>query len=507
MNNSDKQNIVILGGGTAGWVSAAVLSKQLISKGHHITLVESEHIPSVGVGEASIPAIYELLNYLEVDDSILIKEAEATFKYGIHFENWSALGHSYMHSFGQTGTPYNDIDFIEFWLKNAKHFTSKTLTPFAPAAIAAYQGKFIRQLNRPQNAPSHAFFPLCNLCYALHFDAGLLASFLKRYAIKQGVMHIQGLVSDVNHNEQGITSLVLNDGQLIEGDLFIDCSGIYGKLIKKTLNAAFEDWSHYLPCDTAITVQTTHVNDPVPYTKSIAKKAGWCWEIPLQNRVGNGYVYSSQFISDEEAKACLLDQVKGELLTDIKKIPFTTGRLKTPWYKNCVAIGLSSGFLEPLESTSIHLIAKSALLLKDLLLQSNAEQVMQQQFNEQHLIDTEQILNFLVMHYYVNQRTDSPFWLHCQSLPLPNALIKKLESFKSTGRISLGNDELFGYGSWYQVLIGQQFINDYSGFYDEHCLREQSLNFMANVSAAIQAEVKNIPLTHAQYIKQIKSAS
>ncbi|MDU0354349.1 tryptophan halogenase family protein [Paraglaciecola aquimarina] len=389
-----KKKIVILGGGTAGWVTASILSKNLAQTNYTVTLIESETIQPVGVGEASIPPIYSLIEYLELNDSDLVANVDGTFKYGIHFENWSKTGEQYMHAFGKLGTEINNIPFLDFWFKTAHQTGATSITPFFPSAVAAYNHKFVPQAPRPKGSKPTDFYPLCSLSFALHFDASLMAKYLSEFSVKNGIEHITATVTHVQLAESGnISSLTLDNNQQVDGDLFIDCSGSVGRLIKQELNQEVEEWSKYLPCDKAIAIQTENVSDSIPsYTKAIAMQAGWRWQIPLKSRTGNGYVYCSKYISDEEAKQELLASLDGKPITEPKIIPFTTGCLTTPWHKNCVAIGLSSGFMGPMESTSIHLIYRFALLLRKQLDDNNWQD--NSFFNETFAFETKRIRDF-----------------------------------------------------------------------------------------------------------------
>ncbi|MFC3120258.1 tryptophan halogenase family protein [Agaribacter flavus] len=500
--SSKNKRIVVLGGGTAGWVSAAVFSKDLKHSDYNVTIVESSDILPVGVGEASIPPIYSLIEYLGLNDSDLITKVDGSLKYGIHFENWSKLGDHYMHAFGELGTPFKDVSFLDFWMAAGESTGVHGITPFFPTAIAAYNNKFAPPAPRPKNTPESAFYPLCNLSYALHFDAKLMANYLKDYSLANGVKHISATVQKVELTSTGeIKSLHLESGQSVEGDLFIDCSGASGRLIQQELKREIEDWSSYLPCDRAIAVQTKNSETELPsYTKAIAMKAGWRWQIPLQSRTGNGYVYCSKYISDDAARAELLNTLPDELLTEPRIIPFKTGCLKEPWYKNCVAIGLSSGFMEPMESTSIHLIYYYAMYLRETIEKGKWND--QALFNNTFSFQTERIRDFLIMHYYINQRNDEPFWLDCQNMAIPNSLEKKLDEFKKTGKIKVHSSELFSFESWVQVLIGQNYLENYDQFYNVNIPCDAAKQFFQNVYIAIQNEVDKLP-SHRKFLSDL----
>ncbi|MGJ8682371.1 tryptophan halogenase family protein [Paraglaciecola sp.] len=498
-----KNKIVVLGGGTAGWVTASILSKNLTKTNYTVTLVESDAIQPVGVGEASIPPIYSLIEYLELNDSDLVAKVDGSFKYGIHFENWSKPGEQYMHAFGELGTKVNQAPFLDFWFKTAHQTGSNNITPFFPSAVAAYNHKFAPPAPRPNGAKSNEFYPLCNLSFALHFDANLMAKYLKAFSIKNGIEHIIATVKDVQLSATGdISGLMLENGEQIDGDLFIDCSGSVGRLIQQELGQKIEDWTEYLPCDKAIAVQTENTSESIPsFTKAIAMQAGWRWQIPLQSRTGNGYVYCSKYISDEEAKQELLSSLEGKALTEPKIIPFTTGCLNTPWVKNCIAIGLSSGFMEPMESTSIHLIYRYALLLRNQLDDNNWTD--RSLFNNTFVFETQRIRDFLVMHYHINQKEDSKFWQNCKEMALPERLKMRLEEYSKTGFINIDDRELFSFESWVQVLIGQKYLPSYEKFSQPEIPTDNAIQVLQNIHAAIQSEVTKLP-DHHMFINNLK---
>ena len=497
------KKIVILGGGTAGWVSAAALARNAAKNGYEVIIVDTAEIPTIGVGEASIPTIYDLLRHTGIDDSQVIEKGEATFKYGIQFEGWSHPGEAYMHGFGNMGTNFGETEFFSAWLSGARYFTSRDLAPFIPAVTAAKKGKFARVAVRPENAAEHMFFPLCELSYALHFDASLLARLLREKALLDGAVHIRKQIGDVETNAGGITALLSDDGERIEGDLFVDCSGLYGFLARKTLEGEFEDWRAYLPCDNAIAVQSARDSAPNLYTRSVAHSAGWRWEIQLQGRTGNGSVYCSDFISEDEATDRLLKEIEGEPITEPRKIAFKTGRMPHPWHKNCVAIGLSAGFLEPLESTSIHLICKYAIQLEAALASKQDAERAREKFNSDWCEETSEIRDFLMAHYVVNQR-DEPFWKARRDGPKPESLKRYLSQFSEEGWITLPGHALFGNDSWYQVLIGQGYPLNFDKFACPQENAPQVINFLQNVAQAVHLETDKIPHSHVDVIGDLK---
>lgn len=496
-----KQKIVIVGGGTAGWITAAIFAKGLPQTRFDITLVESPNVPTIGVGEATIPPIVLLLDYLEIDRKAFLKSVNGTYKYGIHFENWSQIGDQYMHAFGEVGTPYNGKSFTDMWLKCRSNLNLAPLNQYSPTAIAAYQNKFHPVVTPPEGANPNHFYPLSGLFYAFQFDAGLLIKELQQYATTKGIKHQLATIEGIKTGKYDyISQLQLDSGELLEGDFFVDCSGIRGILNKQHYKNEFIDWTNYLPCNSAIAMQTKLQGEPSPYTKSIAMSSGWRWQIPLRTRTGNGYVYSDRFISDDQAmhefKSSLSDQ---EALTEARVLKFTTGCLKTPWYKNSIAIGLSSGFFEPLESTSIHLIHKFAIHLKNALLHGTNVDQEAELFNHSFKQVAESIRDFLVAHYAVTKRQDTPFWSHCHSMTLPDNVNNYLAEFRQTGFITLPKDNLFSYESWLQLLVGQGYLDNYEHLADSDLNNSQVAQFFTNVNHAINAEVDKIR-SHQEYL-------
>lgn len=502
MDKNKEMRIIVLGGGTAGWVTGAVLAKNAARNNYAVTVVDTADIPTIGVGEASIPTIYDLFRHLGMEDAEVFKSAAATFKYGIQFEGWSRSGEQYMHGFGNLGTDYGDTEFFSAWLGAARFFSSRDLGPFAPAVVAAQKGRFTRVVDRPADAPPGLYFPLCELSYALHFDASMLARLLREKALNDGATHFSRHVATVETGEHGITALVTEDGERLEADFFVDCSGMRGVLGREALGEAFEDWSQFLPCNAAIAMQTERSGPPNLFTRSVAHNAGWRWEIQLQHRTGNGCVYCTDHMSDDEATALLLRDAVGTPLTEPRKIAFRTGRLKEPWQGNCVAIGLSAGFLEPLESTSIHLICEFALMLERLLAPGIDRDEARSQFNRTWNEQTDDVRDFLMAHYVVNHR-DEPFWRARRDGPRPASLDRKLDSLREKGWMDVPAYSLFGHDSWFQVLVGQGFELDYSRFALDPTRAQKIMAFLQNVGSAIASESDRIPRTHQQMIDQL----
>lgn len=443
MKSQRIHRVVVAGGGTAGWMAAASLAR-LLGDTIDVQLVESDVIGTVGVGEATIPTLLTLHELLKVKEQDFLAAVQGTFKLGISFEGWRDLGRDYIHSFGWTGKDSWAAGFQHFWMKGKKLGISKEFGEYCKEWAAAKQNRF-------------AVLPNLALNYAYHMDASLYAKFLRTMAEGHGVKRHEGKIERVEQNpEDGhITALVLDGGRRMEGDLFIDCTGFRGLLIEDTLAAGYEDWSHWLPCDSAVAVQTASVAPPLSYTRSIAHQAGWQWRIPLQHRVGNGMVFSGAHWSDDEATAKLLDNIEGEHLTEPRVLKFKTGTRKRHWHKNCVAMGLSSGFIEPLESTSIHLIQRSIIRLLQMFPWDGIRQPDVDEFNAQMRFELDNVRDFIILHYHVTERKDSEFWRQCRAMEIPDSLRHRIELFRQSGRVFKVPTELFGENSWIQVMLGQ----------------------------------------------------
>lgn len=442
-NDFPKRRIVIAGGGTAGWMTAAALSCTL-GDVIDLTLVESDAIGTIGVGESTIPPIVLFNRLLGINEAEFMRATKATFKLGISFENWKNVGESYFHSFGGTGKDHWSAGFQHFWLRGLDCGHEQSYDEYCLELKAALAGKF-------------AHLPDERMNYAYQLDSSLYAAFLRQRAEGDGAKRIEGRIAEVELDgaSGNIAALRLDGDRRIEGDLFIDCTGFRAMLIDGALHAGFDDWTHYLPCDSAVAVQTASVRPPVPYTRAIAHDAGWQWRIPLQHRQGNGIVHCSRYLTKDQALDRLLGSVEGDVLTEPNIIRFTTGVRRKQWHRNCVAVGLSGGFMEPLESTSIHLIQRAVLRLIRMLPSGTISDRDIAEYNEQQFADMEQIRDFLVLHYKVTDRRDSPFWRHCAALPIPDSLEQKIELFRETGRVFRKNEELFIENSWAQVMMGQ----------------------------------------------------
>lgn len=443
------KKIVIVGGGTAGWMAAAALSRFVRNGFTEIQVIESDDISTVGVGEATIPPIRNFLTMLRIDENDFMRKTQATFKLGIEFVDWTRHGHRYMHPFGQYGADIEGIPFHQYFLKMHALGKADNIEAFSLPTIAARKGRFA--------APTGGAFPLNQWSYAYQFDATLVAAYLRNYAENLGVTRTEGKVVEVKlAPEDGfIESVTLASGARIDGDFFIDCSGFRALLIGKAMRIKFQDWSQWLPCDRAVAVASRNVKAPKPYTVSTAREAGWQWNIPLQHRTGNGYVYCSQAISDDEAATTLANNLDGEPIGDARLLSFKTGRRKVFWHKNCLALGLSSGFLEPLESTAIHLIQTGIAKFIALFPGKQQNQVEIDEYNKMMGLTCEQIRDFLVLHYKATERDDSDLWKYCKSMSIPASLQQKMDLFAGRGRTFHHEDDLFSVTSWVAVLLGQ----------------------------------------------------
>ncbi|HWK51041.1 MAG TPA: tryptophan halogenase family protein [Steroidobacter sp.] len=441
---------VIVGGGSAGWMAAAALAHALQGM-HPISLIESEEIGTVGVGEATIPPLQFFNKVLGINEREFVRATQASFKLGIQFKNWGHAGHRYFHQFGELGANIDGISFHQLWLRLRAHGHPYPLSDYSPVAIAAAQGRFLPPFpTMPRDMPQ--------LAYAYHFDAGLYARFLRSYAEQRGVVRYEGRIVHVDRdgNRGFIQGLRLQDGRTITGDFFLDCSGFLGLLIERTLGTGFEDWSHWLPCNRALAVPCERNDEGlVPYTCSTAHRAGWQWRIPLQHRTGNGHVYCSNYISDDDAARVLLANLDAKLLAEPRLLGFTTGRRKKFWNGNCVAFGLAGGFLEPLESTSLHLVQAAVFRFLSLLPQAGSlDPAAEAEFNRLTIAEHEQIRDFIILHYVANRR-EEPFWRDCQHMSIPDTLAHRLELFRSRGRVARHDGHVFADASWIAVMLGQ----------------------------------------------------
>src|SRR5947209_1720974 len=445
------RRIVIVGGGTAGWMTAAALAR-FAGEGRRIVLVESEAIGTVGVGEATIPPIVEFNHQLGIDEDEFLRETNATFKLGIEFNGWVDGSDRYFHQFGQIGRPLNGIPLYQCWLKHRSNPRVGPLSAYSMSATAAYEHRFAHPAQDPGS-------PLSQIAYAYHFDATAYGRFLRRYAERLGVERIQGKIvgADQDAATGFVTAVNLDDDRRIRGDLFIDCSGFRSLLLGQKLGVEFEDWSHWLPCDRAIAVPTEPDETLFPYTRAIAQDCGWQWRIPLQHRTGNGHVYSSAHISTEDAEKVLLDSLGSKTIAAPNRLSFKAGRRSKMWEANVIAIGLSSGFLEPLESTSIHLIQHGIQKLLSLFPGRGISSVERDEYNRHMVGLYEPIRDFIILHFKATRRTGQ-FWDDVREMTVPDSLAHKIELFREHGRVFRYNEELFDVPSWVAVMLGQEII-------------------------------------------------
>jgi tryptophan halogenase len=443
------RKVAIIGGGTAGWMTAAWFGRLLSHLVEEIVLVESDEIGIVGVGEATIPSIRKYNHIVGIDEDEMLRRTQGTFKLGIEFVNWGKIGDRYHHAFGPNGRDLNYLPFHAYWLRQHLSGKSDDLIAFNLQAQAALAGKFMR--------PTGSNSPLATLVYAFQFDASLYAKYLRELAEAASVTRIEGKIVDVKQRPDDgfIDTVVLENGQSVDADLFIDCTGFHGLLIEQTLKTGFVDWSHWLPCDRAWAVPCERVADPLPFTRATAHGSGWQWRIPLQHRTGNGHVFASAFIDEDTARDVLMNNLDGKPQADPRLLRFKAGRRKQFWVKNVVAIGLAGGFLEPLESTSIFLIQSAISRLHSLFPDSGFDPADIDFFNAESIREYEDVRDFIILHYKQTQRTDSAFWDHCRTMDVPDRLTERMRLFEAHGRIFEDKGEAFGLSSWLQVMAGQ----------------------------------------------------
>ncbi|MCU4675719.1 tryptophan 7-halogenase [Catenovulum sp. 2E275] len=493
--NDTKQikKIIIVGGGTAGWMSAAALANAL-QHNCDIHLIESDDIGTVGVGEATIPPIRSFNKTLGLNEKEFLCFTQGTFKLGIEFINWGKKGHSYFHPFGSYARPFDMVNLHQYWWQAYQNGQASVFDDYCMAWQLAKANKFQPPLSDPRNV-------LSTHEYAYHFDAGLYARFLREYAQQRGVARHEGKIVKVHqHLENGfIDSVELSSGDIVDADLFIDCSGFRGLLIEGVLKTGYQNWSHWLPCDKAWAVPSAK-GQLTPYTRSIAHEAGWQWRIPLQHRTGNGHVFSSHFTDQQTAQDRLIEHIETDVLAEPKLLSFTTGRRNLFWHKNVIAIGLSSGFIEPLESTSIHLIQAGIAKLLALFPDKDFDQLVIDEYNRIAIAEIENIRDFIILHYYLNQRTDSEMWRYCASMQLPESLSYKIQHFKRYGRLIAGEKDLFGNASWLAVHFGQLNLPEKSDPLMAY-RKFDSVDWLNRLKAAMQAAALQAP-SHQDYINQ-----
>ena len=492
------KNIVIVGGGTAGWMSACVLARIIKPMGATITLIETPDIPTIGVGEATIPQIALFNEMVGFDEREFLKATQATYKLGIEFVNWGNIGDSYIHPFGKYGFDMEGVMFHHFWRRLKEEGPTPDIKEYCLQIAAAEAGKFCHPRKDLPNSP------LANIQYAFHFDAGLYAKFMREFAIKHGVKRIEDKVIDVTlHPETGhIKSLKSEKGKTIEGDFFLDCSGFRGLLIDKALQSKYEDWSHWLPVNSAVAVGCEAQEDPIPYTRATAHEAGWQWRIPLQNRIGNGYVYCDEYLSAEDAERDMLKRLDGKPLGDPKHLKFKTGMRKNSWVKNCLSLGLAAGFMEPLESTSIHLVQSGLSRLMSMFPDAEFNQTEIDYYNMRTCNEYERIRDFLILHYKATNREDTAFWKYLKNMDIPRKLQEKMDIYEEKGRIFREDNELFNETSWFAVMNGQNLKS--KGWHP--IVDSLSIDEIRNRLAEIHMTVKNstdIMPKHKGYIEEL----
>ena len=487
MQDNQIERVVIVGGGTAGWIAAAALSK-LMGPTLGVTLVESDDIGTVGVGEATIPQLRRLNAVLEIDENEFVRQTKGTFKLGIEFNNWGARGESYLHTFGDAGINIASLHFHHYWLRHLAEGGTSSLWDYSLHHKAAYAHKFGR-MDRVGNTS------MTGLSYAFHFDAGLYALYLRGIATGMGVVRQEGKVVEVERNaETGhVEAVLLERGERVAGDLFIDCSGFRGLLIGETMGVGYEDWSHWLPCNSAVAVGSEASQPLLPYTKATAHDAGWQWRIPLQHRTGNGHVFCDDFITETEATDTLLNNLDAPPLGTPKRLRFKTGRRKEFWHKNVVSLGLASGFLEPLESTSIHLIQSNLSRLIELFPTRDFYPSHIAEYNRQVAHEYDLIRDFLILHYHLTRRRDSEFWRYCANMDVPDSVKLKMSLFADTGLLYKDSEDLFRESSWVQVMVGQGMIPARYHARANRLSSEQLTNMLSDIQQIIAKATASLP--------------
>jgi tryptophan halogenase len=490
------RKIVIVGGGTAGWIAAAMMGHHFQGKLAQIELVESDDIGTIGVGESTIPPFITLLRNLGIDEQHFIQSTQASFKLGISFRDWWRKGESYFHPFGSIGGTIDIHEFYQCWLKAKLDGHPSGLQDFAPASVMAEHGRFMLPFKAQRTM-------IAGANYALHVDAKLVAQYLRRFAEAKGVKRTEGIVTEVKTRPSDgfVERLVLKSGQEVEGDFFIDCSGFRALVIEKALGVGYVDWSDVLFCDRAVAVQTENKGATHPFTIAEAQDFGWRWRIPLQHRTGNGYVFCSKYISDEEATAVLMSKVDGEALTKPMVIPFRTGVRERIWEKNCLSVGLASGFIEPLESTAIHLVYRAIDFLFRFMPDRDCAPELAAEFNRRMRADYEEIRDFIVLHYCATDREDTEFWRRCKSLTPPQSLHERMALFSESGALREGLDELFRNPSWQSVLDGMRVRpKRYNALVDR--MSYSVIQSTLDQSAPLLAQfVQTLP-THDQFLRE-----
>ncbi|MFC5580214.1 tryptophan halogenase family protein [Rhodanobacter terrae] len=491
MNDPRIRRVVIVGGGTAGWMTAALLA-QALGPQRDIRLIESSEIGVVGVGEATIPQIRHINRFLGIDEDELLRAVHGTYKLGVQLNDFGRLGDSYLHAFGDIGLPLGLAPFHHYWLRSRRENPNAPgLWAYSLNAAAAAENRFAPLETVPDS-------PIGGVRYAYHFDASRYAQYLRERIAPGAVRRTEGKVVNV-HLRAGdgfIESLQLDNGEVVEGDFFIDCSGFRGLLIEGALNTGYENWQHWLPCDRALAVPSAPGGPMRPYTQASARTAGWQWRIPLRHRVGNGHVYCSRFISDDEAAAQLLENLETEALDDPRPLRFVTGMRRQAWNRNCLALGLAAGFMEPLESTSIHLVQSGINRLLAMFPDRHCERQLVDEYNRQTRFEYERVRDFLILHYKATERTDTPFWQQCGAMEIPPSLARRIELFRRTGLIFREADELFTETGWLQVLLGQHIEPERHNPLADALTAEQLDGFLADIRSLVGRAKNSLPAHH-----------
>ena len=490
------RSVLIVGGGTAGWMTASALARAFPRESLRVTLVESEEIGVVGVGEATVPILQHLHGLLGVDERAFLKATNGTYKLGIEFRDWARIGDVFFHGFGDYGPTIQQIQPHHHWLRLRQLGDPTWLDDYSMPYAIARRGRFaIPPVKSPNPAVAYK--------HAFHFDASLYGQFLRRIAQGDGVERVEGKIVDVSLRPADgfVDEITLADGRKFSADLFIDCSGFRGLLIEQALGTGYEDWRKWLPCDSALAVPSEVTSPPTPYTRSTAREAGWQWRIPLQHRIGNGHVYSSAFVSDEKARETLLANLDGAPLSEPRQLRFIAGRRKKAWNKNCVAIGLAAGFMEPLESTSIQLILTGAVRLFDHFPDRSMNAAAVDEYNRLTANEYERIRDFLIAHYCLTSRTDSEFWRHCAIIDVPDSLQHKIELFKATGKVALSSEESYLEPSWVAIFVGNGLIPERYHPTVNTIPPEQLAKIMHDRRAEIARVAESMP-THQAFIER-----
>ena len=499
MSDNRIRDILIVGGGTSGWMAAAALARLLPKGQGRVRLIESEQIGTIGVGEATVPLMQIFNGILDIDEREFVCATQGSFKLGIEFVDWGTIGNRHFHGFGDFGEYIDGIAPHHFWMKLRELGDPTPLEAYSAPTVLAMKNRFAPSTMRG-GQPEH-------YKYAYQFDAALYARYLRAYAERRGVERLEGRVVDVAQNDESgfVQSVTTDDGRRIEADLFIDCTGFAGLLIEKTLHAGYEDWSKWLPCDRAVAVPCEQAEPFTPYTRATARQAGWQWRIPLQHRTGNGYVYSTNVISDDEAAATLLRNLDGKPLAEPRVLKFAGGHRRKFWHKNVIALGLASGFLEPLESTSIMLIQTGIARLIEMFPSRDFDPILEHEYNRMCINEYEKVRDFIILHYCLSRRTDSELWRYVAAMDLPESLVRKIEIFDARGIVPLDGDESFHETSWVSIFFGQEH---YPRRYDPMVDRVDNVRLAAGMRHRRETidRLSNAAPSHSEFIARTCAA-